>query len=104
MKTMRDIFGDIAQREMDSNLPAVTGSDNGKILTVKEGAWNKDAAPVELPAVTSSDAGKVLTVDAEGKWAAADAAVELPAVTSSDAGKVLTVSNDGKWVAAALPE
>ena len=71
MKTMRDIMTDIAQREMDSNLPAVTGSDNGKILTVVEGVLDKAAATVELPAVTSSDAGKVLTVSAEGKWVAA---------------------------------
>ena len=58
----------------------------------------------ELPAVTSSDAGKILTVNAEGKWVAAAPASQLPAVTSSDSGKVLTVSAQGVWAAAALPE
>ena len=58
----------------------------------------------ELPAVTSSDAGKILTVNAEGKWVAATPASQLPAVTSSDSGKVLTVSAQGAWGAAALPE
>ena len=58
----------------------------------------------ELPAVTSSDAGKVLTVDANGKWVAAAIPSQLPAVTSSDSGKVLTVSAQGAWGAAALPE
>ena len=58
----------------------------------------------ELPAVTSSDAGKILTVNAEGKWVAAAPASQLPAVTSSDSGKVLTVSAQGAWGAAALPE
>ena len=56
----------------------------------------------ELPAVTASDNGKVLKV-ANGAWAAGAETVELTAVTSSDAGKVLTVDSSGKWVAAALP-
>ena len=58
----------------------------------------------ELPAVTFSDAGKVLTVNAEGKWVAAAIPSQLPAVTSGDSGKVLTVSAQGVWGAAALPE
>ena len=58
----------------------------------------------ELPAVTSSDVGKVLTVNAEGKWVAAAIPSQLPAVTSGDSGKVLTVSAQGAWGAAALPE
>lgn len=55
----------------------------------------------ELPKVTSSDNGKLLTV-VSGKWAKADAPVELPAVTGDDDGKVLTVA-DGAWSAQSLP-
>ena len=57
----------------------------------------------ELPAVTASDNGKVLMV-VNGQWAAAAIPSQLPAVTSSDSGKVLTVSAQGAWGAAALPE
>ena len=57
----------------------------------------------ELPAVSASDNGKVLMV-VDGKWAAAAIPSQLPAVTSSDSGKVLTVSAQGAWGAAALPE
>ncbi len=59
-------------------------------------------AVTELPAVSASDNGKVLKVSG-GQWTAGAETVELPAVTSADAGKVLTVDSSGKWVAAALP-
>ncbi|MBR2800353.1 MAG: hypothetical protein IKE04_05700 [Oscillospiraceae bacterium] len=54
-----------------TGLPEVSASDNGKVLTVAEGAWAAAAIPAQLPAVTAADAGKVLTVDAEGNWVAA---------------------------------
>lgn len=57
----------------------------------------------ELPAVTGADVGKVLTVNAQGKWVAAAIPSQLPAVTSEDAGDVLTVSAEGEWTNAALP-
>ena len=56
----------------------------------------------ELPAVSASDNGKVLMV-VEGKWAVGTIPSQLPAVTSSDAGDVLTVNESGVWAAAALP-
>ena len=71
MASMRESLEKIAQREGASNLPAVTGADNGKVLMVAEGEWGKAALPAELPAVTAADVGKVLTVDAEGNWVAA---------------------------------
>ena len=77
-------------------LPTVDSTDNGKVLTVSNGAWA--AAEVDaLPSVTSSDNGKILTVES-GVWAAASASPELPTVTSSDNGKILGVDN-GAWSA-----
>lgn len=59
-----------------SELPIVTGADNGKALRVVEGKWAKADLPAdELPAVTSEDNGKVLKV-VEGEWGAAS----LPAI------------------------
>lgn len=49
-------------------LPAVSGSDNGSVLTVVEGKWAKAAVPSELPAVTAEDNGDVLKV-IDGVWA-----------------------------------
>lgn len=86
-----------------SELPAVTGSDNGKALMVSEGQWGAGSIPTELPAVTkAADEGKVLTVNSSGVWAAAALPTELPSVDTTDEGKVLMVDAEGKWVAATL--
>lgn len=52
-------------------LPAVTTSDNGMVLTVVEGAWAKASVPTELPAVTADDDGDILKV-VSGSWAKAE--------------------------------
>lgn len=48
-------------------LPIVTSADNGKVLGVSNGVWDKINIPTELPSVTSSDNGKVLSVS-NGSW------------------------------------
>ena len=48
-------------------LPAVSSTDNGKVLTVVEGAWAKAAIPAQLPSVSGTDNGKALMVSG-GKW------------------------------------
>ena len=53
-----------------TELPAVSSTDNGDVLTVVEGEWAKAALPAELPSVTGDDDGDVLTV-VEGEWAPA---------------------------------
>lgn len=67
--TLTDGEGIITETEPE--LPAVTSSENGKVLKVVEGAWAAADAPSGLPAVSGSDNGKVLTVSS-GEWAAAN--------------------------------
>ncbi len=62
---------------------------------------NVAGSTIELPAVSASDNGDVLTV-VSGKWAKADIPAELPAVTAADNGKVLGVAN-GAWGAVNVP-
>lgn len=50
-------------------LPKVSGSDNGRVLTVVSGKWAKADIPSQLPAVTPEDAGSVLKVNESGVWA-----------------------------------
>lgn len=52
----------------ESELPEVSTDDNGKVLGVVEGAWDKVDPPEGLPAVTSDDNGKILKV-VNGAWA-----------------------------------
>jgi hypothetical protein len=61
---MIDAISDVA---VPAELPPVTTSDNGKLLTVTNGEWNKADAPTELPPITTSDNGKLLTVTG-GEW------------------------------------
>lgn len=91
----------ITLSDVPTELPAVTSSDNGKVLTVSSGVWAKADVPTELPNVSSSDNGKILTVSG-GTWSKGDLPEALPTVTSSDNGKFLTVSN-GAWAKGDIP-
>ena len=103
-KAMEDIAAKLVGVDV-TELPEVSGTDNGSILKVSGGKWAKGSETVELPAVTSENAGQVLMVNAEGQWVAAAIPSQLPTVDkTTDAGKVLTVNSDGEWAAAALPE
>ena len=51
-------------------LPTVYSSDDGKVLTVKNGSWQKVAPASGLPDVTTTDNGKFLRV-VDGAWAMA---------------------------------
>lgn len=51
-----------------SELPAVKSADNGKVLTVVNGKWDKAVIPSQLPAVTAANNGAVLKV-IDGAWA-----------------------------------
>lgn len=81
-----------------SGLPDVTADDNGEILTVVDGEWNKAAAPTELPAVTAEDNGEILTV-VNGEWnkAVQAGAVVVFNATMTTAGGITTGTlSDGK--------
>ena len=91
-KVLKVIEGEWA-KGTDESLPAVTADDNGKVLKVADGAWGV-GTDESLPAVSASDNGKILKV-ANGAWGV-DIADGLPAVTSSDNGKMLKVKS-GAW-------
>lgn len=60
-----------------SELPVVNATDNGKVLAVVDGNWDKANAPTELPAVTGDDIGKVVSVVSDGE-SGAEYALETP--------------------------
>lgn len=51
-------------------LPEATNEDNGKVLGVVDGEWEKTDVPTELPLVTDTDEGKFLRVNSLGQWVA----------------------------------
>lgn len=65
--TTKDIsVGDVAFQ----TLPSASTSDNGKVLSVVDGAWGAMDVPNGLPAVTGADDGSILQV-VNGAWAKA---------------------------------
>lgn len=57
-----DLWEKIENKSGGSSLPSVSSTDNGDVLTVVNGAWDK-AAPSGLPAVILADKGKHLVVN-----------------------------------------
>lgn len=61
-------------------LPKTTSADAGSLLVVNEdGDWDKGDAPAELPPVTASDNGSVLSV-VNGAWAKDDGSYSIDSV------------------------
>ena len=52
---------------VDSRVPVVSSTDNGRLMGVNNGAWAVVNAPTELPSTSSSDNGKLLGVSG-GAW------------------------------------
>lgn len=78
--------GDASWANAPTELPSVSASDNGKVLTVANGAWGKAAVPTELPAVTATDNGRVLQVT-NGAWAKGEAPSGGPFVVTITGGQ-----------------
>lgn len=60
-----------------TELPSVTGANDGNVLIVENGEWTTGEVHVpetasDLPDVTTSDYGLVLMVGANGEWGAAE--------------------------------
>ena len=78
-------------------LPAVSSTDNGDVLTVVSGKWAKAVLPSpepELPEVTAADNGKVLAV-VNGAWAESKESVLVyKATTTGDFSESGTATFD----------
>lgn len=85
----------------EEKLPPVGTSDNGKVLGVSDGAWDKIAAPSGLPEIGAGDTGKVLTATADGAaWQSGGSSgggVLVVNATTQDEGETYTL--DQTWQA-----
>lgn len=83
-----------------SLLPPVGTNDKGKFLHTNESTGEKEWAEVSgLPAVTDADNGKVLSV-VNGEWDKANAPIGLPSTTGVNRDDYLGISESGAvvWV------
>lgn len=98
----RGMAAGAAKEAQQNSLPPVSSTDNGDVLGVVNGAWNKMAAPGGLPTVTSADNGKVLAVE-NGSWAAADKSplIVTYTITGEDMPFPLSYSHTLAQIAAA---
>ena len=83
---------------LPTGLPTVSSTHNGKVLGVKNGAWNVVDAPSGLPTVTTANNGKILGVS-NGAWTVMSAPSGLPTATSANNGAFLRIVNGmPSWV------
>lgn len=69
VSTNEGMIDAISALSVGIELPSVTSADNGDVLTVVDGAWNKTTPSSGLPTVSVLDNGKVLVV-LNGEWSA----------------------------------
>jgi len=82
-----------------TELPSVTGANDGNVLIVENGEWTTGEVPVpetasDLPDVTTSDNGKVLMV-VNGEWTTSDYPLsfqEIRAITDTGWNRAYAIS------------
>lgn len=83
-------------------LPVVDATDNDKVLTVVNGAWEPAAAGSGLPEVSASNNGNVLTV-VSGEWAAAaPSGGGAHFITPTESGQTMTITESYNDIKALL--
>lgn len=70
-----DLINAIASLITTNGIAALPTGTDGQVLTLVSGEWTAAAVPSELPAVTSTENGKVLKV-VDGVWAVGTDATE----------------------------
>jgi len=93
LQTIPEVLEEISEVAGSTiELPGVSASDNGDVLTVVGGKWAKAAS--ELPVAYPNDNGKVLTV-VGGKWAKAASGPDSTTKSFTKAGLTGTVKTYG---------
>ena len=99
----RPIFGSALPAAEDSLVGDVfINIETNKRYIFDDGAWQEVPQPdTEIPAPTSGDSGKVLGVGSDGKYklvsGGGGGGVDIPTPTQSDAGKLLGVDENGDY-------